>query len=298
MSKARMTLGGGFGRRRLRGAVFLGLTFLATLVGVVALVVLLIDVVFEARGWLTWQFVTSPPSQFVENFRPTGRGAGVYPALIGSLILIALTALFTLVLGVAAAIYLEEYAPDTWLARLIEANISNLAGVPSIVYGLLGLAIFVRAFELGASLIAGALTLTLLILPIVIVSSQEALRSVPESHRQAAYGVGATRWAVIRDIVLPQALPGIMTGTILALSRAIGETAPILMIGAATSMFQPPRSLLDPFSALPVQIFQWASLPQAEFQNIAAAGIIVLLTVLLGMNAVAVYLRHRYDTNT
>lgn len=298
MSEARFTLGGRVDNRQLRGALFIGLTLLATLVGVAALIVLLIDVVLEARGWLTWRFVTSPPSQFVENFRPEGRGAGVYPALVGSLLLIALTALFTLVLGVGAAIYLEEYAPDNRLTQLIEANISNLAGVPSIVYGLLGLAIFVRAFELGASLLAGALTLTLLILPIVIVSSQEALRSVPDSHRRAAYGVGATRWEVIRDVVLPQALPGIMTGTILALSRAIGETAPILMIGAATSMFRPPQSLFDPFSALPMQIFQWASLPQAEFQNIAAAGIIVLLVVLLSMNAVAVYLRHQYDTNT
>lgn len=298
MSKTRVALGSGFRWRRLRGALFVGLTLLATLVGVAALVVLVVDVILTARGWLTWTFVTAPPSQFVENFRPDGRGAGVYPALVGSVMLIALTAVFTLVLGVAAAVYLEEYAPDNRLTQLVEANISNLAGVPSIVYGLLGLAIFVRALELGASLIAGGLTLTLLILPIVIVSSQEALRSVPESHRQAAYGVGATQWAVIRDIVLPQALPGILTGTILALSRAIGETAPILMVGAATSMFQPPRSLADPFSALPMQIFQWASLPQDEFQNIAAAGIIVLLAVLLGMNAVAVYVRHRYDTNT
>jgi phosphate transport system permease protein len=208
-----------------------------------------------------------------------------------------LTALFTVFLGVGAAIYLEEYAPETRLTAFIEANIANLAGVPSIVYGLLGLAIFVRGIQLGASLLAGALTLTLLILPIVIISTQEALRAVPDSQRRAAYGVGATQWEVIRDVVLPAALPGIMTGTILSLSRAIGETAPILMVGAATSMFTVPYSLTGPFSAMPMQIFDWARLPEAEFQHVAAAGIVVLLTVLLLMNATAIYIRYRFETN-
>ena len=284
------------GRKRLIGRVFVGLCFGAALVGVVALTLLLADVVYEAWGWLDWTFLTHPPSQFAESYLPGGRGAGIYPALIGSIFLIALTAIFTMFLGVGAAIYLEEYAAETRLTAFVEANIANLAAVPSIVYGLLGLAIFVRAMQMGSSLLAGALTLTLLILPIVIVSSQEAIRAVPDSRRQAAYGVGATQWEVIRDVVLPSALPGIMTGTILSLSRAIGETDPILMVGAATSMFAPPNSLLGPFSAMPMQIFDWATLPQAEFQHVAAAGIVVLLTVLLTMNAVAITIRHRYDT--
>ena len=290
-------VGGDIARKRFVGRVFVALCFASTLVGILALVTLLADVVYEAWGWLTWEFLTYPPSRFIDSYYPDGRGAGIYPALVGSVFLVALTALFTVVLGVGAAVYLEEYATESRLTRLIEANIANLAGVPSIVYGLLGLAVFVRAIQLGTSLIAGALTLTLLILPIVIVASQEALRAVPDSQRQAAYGVGATDWEVIRDVVLPAALPGIMTGTILSLSRAIGETAPILMVGAATSMFTAPYSLTGPFSAMPMQIFDWARLPQAEFQHVAAAGIVVLLTVLLLMNAVAIYIRNRYETH-
>ncbi|ELY52619.1 phosphate ABC transporter permease PstA [Natronorubrum bangense] len=282
-------------RKRRIGRVFVGICFASTLVGIVALVALLADVIYESWGWVTWEFLTYPPSQVVENFLPDGRGAGIYPAIIGSVFLIALTAVFTIFLGVGAAVYLEEYAADSQLKSFIEANIANLAGVPSIVYGLLGLAIFVRGMQLGSSLIAGALTLTLLILPIVIVSTQESLRSVPDSQRQAAYGVGATQWQVIRDVVLPRALPGIMTGTILSLSRAIGETAPILMVGAATSLFVSPDSLTAPFSAMPMMIFEWATLPEPEFQHVAAAGIVVLLTILLLMNAVAILIRNKYD---
>ena len=282
-------------RKRTVGRVFVGICFASTLVGIIALVALIADVLYESWGWVTLEFLTYPPSRFIESYRPGGRGAGIYPALVGSVFLIILTALFTMFLGVGAAIYLEEYAPDNRITAFIEANIANLAGVPSIVYGLLGLAIFVRAIGFGASLIAGALTLTLLILPIVIVSSQEALAAVPDTQRKAAYGMGATQWEVIRDIVLPRALPGIMTGTILSLSRAIGETAPILMVGAATSMFTAPYSLRGPFSAMPMQIFDWARLPEADFQHVAAAGIVVLLTVLLLMNAVAIYIRNRYD---
>ncbi len=284
-------------RKHLIGQLFVGICFLSTLVGIVALALLLADVAYESWGWVTWEFLTYPPSRFIENYHPAGRGAGIFPALVGSIFLIVLTALFTVFLGVGAAIYLEEYAPETRLTAFIEANIANLAGVPSIVYGLLGLAIFVRGIQLGASLLAGALTLTLLILPIVIISTQEALRAVPDSQRRAAYGVGATQWEVIRDVVLPAALPGIMTGTILSLSRAIGETAPILMVGAATSMFTVPYSLTGPFSAMPMQIFDWARLPEAEFQHVAAAGIVVLLTVLLLMNATAIYIRYRFETN-
>lgn len=284
-------------RKRRLGHAFLAACVVSTFVGVVALALLVGDLVYESWGWITVDFLTYPPSPFVESYLPGGRGAGIYPALVGSVFLIGLTAGFTVFLGVGAAIYLEEYAPDTRSTRFIEANISNLAGVPSIVYGLLGLAIFVRAASLGSSLLAGALTLTLLILPIVIVSAQESIRAVPDSQRRAAYGVGATKWDVTRDIVLPAALPGIMTGTILSLSRAIGETAPILMVGAATSMFTPPYSLTGPFSAMPMQIFEWASLPQAEFQHIAAAGSVVLLSVLLFMNATAIYIRNRYETH-
>ena len=282
-------------RKRRIGRVFVAICFASTLVGIVALVALIADVLYESWGWVTVEFLTYPPSRFIDSYLPGGRGAGIYPALVGSIFLIVLTAIFTMFLGVGAAVYLEEYAPDNRLTAFIEANIANLAGVPSIVYGLLGLAIFVRAIGFGASLIAGALTLTLLILPIVIVSSQEALAAVPDTQRQAAYGMGATQWEVIRDIVLPRAMPGIMTGTILSLSRAIGETAPILMVGAATSMFTAPYSLTGPFSAMPMQIFDWARLPQAEFQHVAAAGIVVLLSVLLLMNAVAIYIRNRYD---
>ena len=285
-------------RKRLYGRLFVGLCLLSTFFGVAALLLLVGDVIYESWGWLDLTFLTHPPSWFPENY-VGGRGAGIYPALVGSLFLIVLTAVFTIFLGVGAAIYLEEYAPDTRLTRFIEANIANLAGVPSIVYGLLGLALFVRAAGLGSVLLAGALTLTLLILPIVIVAAQEAVRAVPDSQRRAAYGVGATKWEVTRDVVLPSALPGIMTGTILALARAIGETAPLIMIGAATTMFAPPRlspdALFEPFGAMPMQIFEWASQPQAEFQHIAAAGSVVLLTVLLLMNATAIYIRNRYD---
>ena len=281
-------------RKRLYGRVFVGLCIVSTFVGGVALALLLADLVVESWGWLDVTFLTHPPSYFPENY-VGGRGAGIYPALVGSAFLIALTAVFTVCIGVGAAIYLEEYAPDNRTTRFIEANIANLAGVPSVVYGLLGLALFVRAAGLGAVLLAGALTLTLLILPIVIVSAQEAIRAVPDSHRRAAYGVGATRWEVTRDVVLPAALPGIMTGVILSLSRAIGETAPLLMIGAATTMFAPPSSIFDPFAAMPMQIFEWATQPQAEFQHIAAAGSLVLVGVLLLMNGTAIFIRNRYD---
>jgi phosphate transport system permease protein len=282
-------------RKRTIGRVFVGVCLGSALVGVAALVLLLADVIIEAWGWLTWDFLLYPPTQSPDNFLGGIRGAGIYPAIVGSIFLIALTAVFTLFLGVGAAIYLEEYAPDNRLTSFIEANIANLAGVPSIVYGLLGLAIFVRGAQLGAVLLAGALTLTLLILPIVIVSTQEALRAVPDSQRNAAYGIGATQWQVTRDVVLPRALPGIMTGTILSLSRAIGETAPLIMVGAATTMLTAPDGLLSPFSAMPMQIFDWAARPQTEFHHAAAAGIVVLLTILLLMNLSAILIRNKYD---
>lgn len=273
---------------RVKGRVFELVCLAATLVGVVSLAVLLIDVSLDAVGWLDLQFLTSAWSRTPED-------AGIYVALISSVYLLALTAVFTFFVGVGAAIYLEEYAADNRLTRFIELNISNLAGVPSIVYGLLGLALFVRASGMGSSLLAGALTLTLLILPIVIVSSQEALRAVPDSMRRASYGMGGTDWQTIRHVVLPEAIPGIMTGTILALARAIGETAPLIMVGAAAALYNPPSGPLSAFSAMPYEIFAWAEQPQQEFQYVAAAGIIVLLAIMLAMNAAAILIRNRYQ---
>src|SRR5215210_4854770 len=210
--------------------VFAVLVFVATMIGLVVLAVLLVDIAWDGVPRLSWKFLTSFPSVIPEN-------SGIYPALLGSLWLLALTALISVPLGVGAAVYLEEYAPDTWLTRLIEVNISNLAGVPSIIYGLLGLGIFVnllRPATGGESIISGALTLSLLILPIIIIASREALRTIPNAVREGGYALGATRWEVIRSHLLPMAIPGALTGTILALSRAIGETAPLIVVGAAT----------------------------------------------------------------
>lgn len=275
-------------RRRLYGRLFAAVCGLATLVGVVALIVLLADVANDGLPWLDAQFVTSFASRFPER-------AGIRAALFGTVWILALTALFSFPLAVGAAIYLEEYAPRNWITRVIQTNIANLAGVPSIVYGILGLALFVRALGFDRSILSGALTLTILILPIIILAAQEAIRAVPDSIRQAAYGLGATRWQVVRLQVLPVALPGILTGTILALSRAVGETAPLIMVGAVGFLAFTPSSVFDPFTVLPLQIYAWVSRPQAEFQGLAAAGIIVLLTVLLTMNALAIFMRNRYE---
>lgn len=278
------------GGKRWRGKAFVALCFAATLSGIVALTALLVYVFWDAAGWLDLGLLTSPPSRFPEQ-------AGIYPALVGSIFVIALVAVMSLPLGVGAAIYLEEYAGDGWLRRIIETNIANLAGVPSIVYGLLGLGIFVTYLDMRhGTVIVGAMTLTLLILPIVIVSSQEALKAVPSSRRQASFGVGATKWQTVRNVVLPEAIPGIMTGTILSLARAIGETAPLIMIGFATSIFSPPSGPFSTTSAMPLQIFAWVDLPQPEFQHgVVPAAIVVLLVILLSMNAAAVLIRNRYQ---
>jgi phosphate transport system permease protein len=217
------------------------------------------------------------------------------PALVGSVWLIGLTALFSVPVGVGAAVYLEEYASASRWRSLVQLNIANLAGVPSIVYGILGLGLFVRALALEESLWAGALTLTLVILPIVILAAQESLRAVPNSIRHASYALGATRWQTVRHQVVPAALPGILTGVILAISRALGEAAPVVVVGAATFMTFVPTTPNDEYSALPMQIFYWASHPNRQFHDVAAAAIIVLLTVLILMNATAVYLRFRYS---
>lgn len=273
-------------RRKRLGTLFAWLCGLATLVGVVALAVLLVDVLLDGVGQLDWAFLTSFASRFPER-------AGVKAALAGSVWILGLTALISFPISVAAAIYLEEYARRGWITKAIQTNIANLAGVPSIVYGLLGLALFVRAFGLGRSVISGALTLSLLTMPVIIMAAQEAIRAVPSTIREAAYGLGATRWQVVRHQVLPMAIPGILTGTILALSRAVGETAPLIMVGAAGFVAFTPRGLGDEFTVLPLQIFSWVSRPQDEFRALAAAGIIVLLVLLLSMNAVAIILRNR-----
>ncbi|MGF1604473.1 MAG: phosphate ABC transporter permease PstA [Thermosynechococcaceae cyanobacterium] len=285
-------------QRYTADTIFQAMTWISVGLAIFVLVFLLITVCLDGGGRLNWQFLTNFPSRKPEI-------AGIKSALVGSLWLLAITAAVSFPVGVGAGIFLEEFAPDSWWSRGIEINIGNLAAVPSIIYGLLGLQMFVRVLAPitgGRSLLAGALTLALLILPIIIVSTREALRAVSGALRQGGFALGATRWQVIRELVLPQALPGILTGTILALSRAIGETAPLITIGALTFIaFLPPlndpiAALQTPFTALPIQIFNWVSRPQADFQANAAAGIIILMIVLLLMNATAIYLRNRFQT--
>jgi phosphate transport system permease protein len=274
--------------RHAVGRVAAGLFLAATALGVLVLAILLVTVWQDGAARLSWSFVTSFPSRFADR-------AGIFAGLMGSLWILALTAVFSFPLGVATAIWLEEYAPRGWLTRAIQMNIANLAAVPSIVYGILGLAVFVRWMGLGRSVLAGSLTLTLLILPVIIIASQEAIRAVPNSIRLGAYALGATRWQTVRRQVLPMAIPGILTGTILALSRAIGETAPLILIGALAFVPFVPNGPMDGFTVLPIQIFNWISRPQPEFHQIAAAGILVLLAVLLAFNLVAILLRNRYS---
>jgi phosphate transport system permease protein len=275
-------------RRKRIGLILAGVLFLATIFGIVVLVTLLVDVVVTALPWLDAQFIGSLPSR-------TPGEAGIRSALIGSLWLMGLTALISVPLGVASALYLEEYAREGWFLRLIQVNIANLAGVPSVVYGILGLALFVRFAAFGNSLLAGALTLSLLILPIIIISTQEALRSIPSGIRESAFALGATRWQVIYSHVLPMAAPGILTGVILALSRAIGETAPLILVGALTFVPFVPRGALDQFTALPIQIFNWTARPQDEFRGLAAAAIVVLIILLFTMNLTAILLRNYFE---
>ncbi len=272
--------------RHKKATAFKSLCIGVTVFAVLILAVLIFQVTSLGLPWLDMQFLDSFPSRFPEK-------AGIKSALAGTLWLISLTAMISIPVGVLAAVYLEEYAPPNRLTEFININIANLAGVPSIVYGIIGLAIFVRFFALERSLISGALTMSLLILPIIIIASKEAIKAVPSSLRQAAFAVGATRWQVVRSHVLPAALPGILTGVILAASRAIGETAPLIMIGALTFVAFTPEGPMDEFTALPIQIFNWTSRPQAEFHELASAGIIVLLAVLLMMNAIAVFIRYR-----
>lgn len=273
--------------RGVKDLLFTNLCFVATLIGIVLLAVLLYSVFRDGGQRLSWDFLNSFPSRFPEK-------AGIKSALFGSLWVVVLTGAIAVPTGIAAAIYLEEFQRRrTWLTELIQVNISNLAGVPSIVYGLLGLAVFVRWMALDRSVISGALTMALLILPMLITVSQEALKAVPESYREGSLALGATQWQTIYRQVLPAALPGILTGVILSLSRALGETAPLILIGAVSFVRFVPEGLGSSFTVLPIQIFNWTSQPQKGFQEAAAAGIIVLLVVLLSLNATAIYLRHR-----
>jgi phosphate transport system permease protein len=273
-------------RSRWSERAFYALSLGALILPLLILSVMLLGVINNGSERLSWNFITSFPS------RKPGL-AGILPGLLGSLYLMIATALIALPLGVGAAIYLEEYSKRSRLARLIELNIANLAGVPSIVYGLLGLDLFVRTLGFGRSLLAGACTLALLVLPMVVMVSREALRTVPAHLREASYALGATRWETTRQIVLPMAYPGILTGAILSLSRAIGETAPLVVIGALTYITFVPDGIDAPFTALPIQIFNWVSRPQHGFVVNAAAGIVVLLLTMLVLNGGAIYLRNR-----
>jgi phosphate transport system permease protein len=261
-----------------------GCTYLS--VGI--LVLLLWQVFAWAWGWLDWQFLTNFDSQL------DPRKAGVLAALVGSVYTIALTTLFAVPIGVGAAVYLEEYATRSRWRSLIQTNIANLAGVPSIVYGILGLGLFVRGMRMGPGILAGALTLTLVVLPIIILTAQESLRAVPNTIRQASYALGATRWQTVRHQLLPAALPGILTGVILALARALGEAAPLVAIGAAGFIMFLPQGVNDNFTALPLQIYNWTENAQQEFHHVAAAGIVVLLVVLIALSATAVFLRQKF----
>ena len=273
--------------RRLKGGVFQLALLLSLGVGFVTLGVLLVDVLQDGVGYVDRILFTQPPS-----IDPSQ--AGARPAILATIYIGGLLLLMAVPIGVGTAIYLEEYANrDRWYNRLLELNIQNLAAVPSIIWGILGLAFLVRGIGLGRVLLAGALILTLLVLPTVIIAAREAIRAVPDSIRQGGYALGATKWQVVSRQVLPAAIPGIATGSILALSRALGETAPLIMIGAVTYIAFDP-TILGPFTALPIQIYQWVRLPAAEFKLLAAAAIIVLLGILLTLNAFAIWLRNRY----
>jgi phosphate transport system permease protein len=258
----------------------------ATSLGLMVLVLLLYSVLSSGLERLDWDFVTSLPSRKAAK-------AGIYTSLIGSLWIMFMTTLIAFPIGVGAGLYLEEYKKKNRISNLIEINISNLAGVPSIIYGLLGLEVFARFMNLGGSILTGSLTLSLLILPIIIVSTREAIKTVPYTIREASLALGASKWQTIWHQVLPAASPGIITGVILAISRAIGETAPLIVIGALTFVPFIPATPMDEFSILPIQIFNWVSRPQKAFADNAAAAIIVLLAITFIMNAIAVYLRHR-----
>ncbi|MBE7383721.1 MAG: phosphate ABC transporter permease PstA [Leptolyngbya sp. SIO1E4] len=278
--------------------IFQAISWIATFSGIVVLAILIIGILSQGLPTLSFDFLTSPPSRQPER-------AGVWPAFLGSIFLVLITGAVSFPIGVGSGIFLQEFARENKWAKVIEVNISNLAAVPSIIYGLLGLFVFARlliGITGGRSILSGGLTLALLILPVIIVATRESLKAVPDSIRQAGLALGATEWQTVRTHVLPQAIPGIMTGTILALSRAIGETAPIIAVGAAAFVpFAPEFSiegLQEPaFTAMPIQIFNWVSRPQEEFHTIAASAIIILMIVLLAMNATAIFMRNRFQNS-
>lgn len=263
---------------------------LSTVFSLVVLAILLYRIGIQSAGWLDLQFLTSNLSRFAEK-------AGIYGAILGTVYLMFIVVPVTLVLGVSTAIYLEEYAAKGRVQRFIKVNISNLASVPSVIFGLLGLAVFGRMLNLGSSILAGGLTMSLLVLPTVVVASQEAIKAVPGFLREASYGMGADKWTTIRKVVLPVALPGILTGSILAMSRAIGETAPLVVLGIPTLILKVPNSILDDFTALPIQIYYWTldTVLTPEYANLAAATIVVLLAVLFILNSVAILIRNKFQ---
>lgn len=275
------------GRRQVVDHILGGLCHLATWASVFVLIVLLSHLLIDGWGVIDGDFLSNFPSR-----RPSR--AGIKAAIWGSLWVISLTTTFAVPVGIATALFLEEYMPANRWSRFLQINIANLAGMPSIIYGLLGLAIFVRFFALERSILAGSLTLALLVLPVIVIASQGALRAVPMSLREAAYALGAQRWQVVFGQILPSALPGIMTGVILAISRAIGETAPLIIVGALSYVAFVPESVMDGFTVLPIQIYNWAGRPQEAFHHLAAGGIVVLLVILLSMNLVAVTIRNKF----
>ena len=288
------------GKHKRWDQIFAVIGLLAMMVGVVTLIALFLDLLLDGSGRLTWQFFTSFPSRHADQ-------AGILSSWVGTILVMLVTALSGVPLGIAAGIYLEEYASRNWITDLIEINVTNLAGVPSIIYGLLALGLFVYQFDLGESILAAGLTLGLLILPVVIVGTREAIRSIPSSIREGAYAVGATKWQTVRDHVLPYSTAGIMTGVIIGMARAIGETAPIITIGALTFIaFLPPAPvtsefpflsfewLMAPFTVLPIQMFSWVSRPQVAFLDNAAAAGVVIIVMTLAMNAMAIVIRYRF----
>ncbi len=276
---------------RAKDKMFATWGVVSTFFGIILLAVFIIFILYDGLPRLSWQFLVSLPSRKPEN-------AGVYTAMMGTIWILGLTLLFALPLGIAAAVYLEEYIPKGKFATILEINISNLAGVPSIIYGLLGLQLFARTMKFGGNLLAGSFTLSLLILPIIIVATREAIRAVPSSIKDASFALGATKWQTIWLQVLPSAFGGIMTGLILALSRAVGEAAPLIVVGALAYVPFAPKSPMDEYSVLPIQIFNWISRPQHGFVVNAAAAIIILLVITFTMNAIAVFLRNKHQKKT
>jgi len=274
-------------RRQLTNKIAHILFAFASFISIFVLVVLLADLVKRGARFINLDFFINFPSRFAEK-------SGILPAMVGSLWIVLLTALFSIPLSVAAAIYLEEYAIDNRFTQFIKINISNLAGVPSIVYGILGLSFFVRTLGLGRSILSGALTMSLLIMPIMIVASQEAIRMIPNSLREGSYAMGASKWKTVKGIVIPSSLPGIMTGIILAISRALGESAPLLLVGAFSFVSTLPKNPLDSFIVMPVQIYTWMSKPSADFKDVTAAAILVLMALLLTLNMTAIVIRNKF----